>query len=74
MTTHQRADALLGFLVRIFCAGAFTFVSLGYLLPFGIALVRGHRNVLAILWLNLLLGWTLIGWLWAFIWAWTSPR
>lgn len=40
-----------------------------YLLPFIVAMVRGKRNCLAILVLNLLLGWTLIGWVVALVWA-----
>jgi len=40
-----------------------------YFLPFIVALVRGKRNSLAILLLNLLLGWTLIGWVGALVWA-----
>jgi len=40
-----------------------------YLLPTYIASKRKHRNILAILLLNLLLGWTLIGWAGALIWS-----
>jgi len=40
-----------------------------YLLPALVAICRGHRNALAILVLDVLLGWTLIGWVAAFIWA-----
>ncbi len=45
-----------------------------YFLPWMIALIRGHHNAGAIFLLNLLLGWTLIGWLFAFIWSFTSVR
>lgn len=45
-----------------------------YFLPWLIALVRGHHNAGAIFLLNLLLGWTVIGWLVAFIWSFTSVR
>lgn len=40
-----------------------------YMAPWFIALVRGHRNTVAIFALNLLLGWTLIGWVGALVWA-----
>ena len=41
-----------------------------YFLP---ALVgRGKRNSHAIFWLNLLLGWTVVGWIVAFIWGLTK--
>lgn len=46
------------------------FVSLGlYLLPTLIAVHRQHRNSLAIAVLNLLAGWTFIGWIAAIVWA-----
>jgi hypothetical protein len=40
-----------------------------YLLPWYIAVLRDAKHTLAIFFVNLLLGWTLIGWLAAFIWA-----
>lgn len=40
-----------------------------YFLPFLIALMRGRSNTGAILVLNLLLGWTLVGWVVALVWA-----
>lgn len=43
-----------------------------YFLPTVIALTRGHLSALAIFVLNLLLGWTVIGWLFAFIWSCTG--
>ena len=44
-----------------------------YLLPFGVALLRNKRNKLSIFLLNLFLGWSLIAWVVALIWA-ASPR
>ena len=41
----------------------------GYLLPSLVARARRHRNVNAITVLNLFLGWTVLGWLVALIWA-----
>jgi ABC-type transport system involved in cytochrome c biogenesis permease component len=52
---------------------AFIAVMLG-LLPAYIAGRRGHQNYLAILMLNLLLGWTVIGWIIAMVWACTEVR
>jgi hypothetical protein len=43
-----------------------------YLIPTIVALIRGHRSVLAIGFVNVVLGWTLIGWFWAMIWALTK--
>ena len=40
-----------------------------YFLPFFIAIVRDHKNRIAICLLNLFLGWTGLGWLGALIWA-----
>jgi hypothetical protein len=44
-----------------------------YFLPATIAINRDHYNAKAIGALNLILGWTILGWLFAFIWAWTRP-
>jgi hypothetical protein len=43
--------------------------SLMYFLPFLVAEVRGHRQGFLILLVNLLAGWTGIGWIIAMIWA-----
>ena len=40
-----------------------------YFLPAFCAWCVRHRNLTAIFWLNLLLGWTLFGWVGALIWA-----
>jgi hypothetical protein len=40
-----------------------------YFLPFLIAALRQHKNVLAIFLLNLALGWTFLGWIAALIWS-----
>jgi hypothetical protein len=44
-----------------------------YFLPTIIAWVRGHYNRVAILALNLLLGWTVVGWVVALVWSFTNP-
>lgn len=53
---------------------AVVFISLvAYLLPAITAWYRSHHNAMAIGMLNLLLGWTVIGWIGALIWACTRP-
>jgi hypothetical protein len=44
-----------------------------YFLPAISAECRGHHNATAILTLNLLLGWTGLGWMIAMVWAMTEP-
>jgi hypothetical protein len=48
------------------------FILLVYFLPSVIASSRGHKNKPAIIVLNLLLGWTFLGWIAALIWAFTD--
>jgi len=43
-----------------------------YMLPAFVAWRRGHRNTLAITALNILTGWTVIGWVVAFVWSLTA--
>lgn len=43
-----------------------------YFLPSFLALCFGHRDKGAILMLNILLGWTVIGWIIALIWSFKS--
>jgi hypothetical protein len=45
------------------------FIAVGYFLPYGVARLRGHSRSRAIFRLNLLLGWTGLGWIAALIWA-----
>lgn len=40
-----------------------------YFLPTLIAFLRKHKNKLAIFLLNLLLGWTVLGWVASLIWS-----
>lgn len=44
-----------------------------YFLPLIVALLCGSNRVDSVFLMNLFLGWTFIGWIWAFIWA-ISPR
>ena len=45
-----------------------------YFLPAIVAFKGGKKNRAAILVLNLLMGWTMIGWVGALIWAMVSPE
>jgi hypothetical protein len=50
----------------------FPFFGIGfvmYFLPSIIALARSKRDIVAILLLNFFLGWTLVGWIVALVWA-----
>ena len=55
----------------IICA---TFLIASYFIPAFIADKKNNRNATAIFWLNLLVGWTLLGWLIALIWALTNEK
>ena len=46
----------------------------GYMLPWAIAATRGKSNTGAIFWLNLLLGWTVVGWIIALVMSCTSHQ
>jgi len=50
------------------------FLALAYFVPALIAFVREHHQKAAITALNLLLGWTFVGWAAAFIWACTAVK
>jgi hypothetical protein len=39
----------------------------GYMLPWAIAALRGNANTWTVFWVNLLLGWTVIGWVVALV-------
>lgn len=45
-----------------------------YALPTIVAFSRGHHNRVAILALNILLGWSGLGWVAALVWALTTVR
>jgi hypothetical protein len=45
-----------------------------YLLPWIVAAVRGHHQLVAIAVLNVLAGWTFFGWVGALVWACTEVR
>lgn len=54
---------LIVYLITIVCV---------YIFPSMVAV--GKKNTMGIVIFNLLLGWTLLGWIGAFIWACYSPR
>jgi len=63
--TQSGGDPAMGFLI-------IAVTIAGYFFPSIIAWRRGHHQTLAIFLLNLLLGWTLLGWIGALIWAATA--
>jgi uncharacterized membrane protein YhaH (DUF805 family) len=44
-----------------------------YFLPTILAAVRRHHNILGVFLLNFFLGWTVIGWIVALVWAMSAP-
>jgi hypothetical protein len=42
-------------------------LSAGYMLPWAIAAVRSNANAWSVFWINLLLGWTVVGWIVALV-------
>lgn len=64
IVTDQRprpVSALVSILVTV--------LSLGYMLPWMVASLRGKSNAWPIFWLNLILGWTAVGWVVALVMA-----
>ena len=62
-------------MMQILNAAVIAFIGLAiYFCPTGIAVRHKHHNAKAIFVLNLLLGWTFIGWIIALVWANTAPR
>ena len=61
-----RVAAAIGVLIGILIAIA------AYFIPTAVAAFRGHHNTMAIFGLNLLLGWTFIGWVASLIWSLTA--
>jgi len=55
--------------LRIVLAWLISVFTLGYLLPTGIAIGRKRSNTGAIFVLDLFLGWSIIGWVVALVWA-----
>lgn len=55
--------------MRTFLGIVVILISFFYLTPTGIAIIRKRTNTMAIFVLNLFLGWTIIGWVVALVWA-----
>jgi hypothetical protein len=55
--------------VQVIIAWVVTVLTVGYMLPWAIAATRGKSNSGAIGWLNLLLGWSIVGWIIALVMA-----
>ena len=64
MNHSAGTGALGGALLFLFVAG-----TLFYFIPLIIAILRKKSNVVAIGALNLLLGWTLVGWVVSLVWS-----
>ena len=47
-------------------------IAFSYFLPAFVAIGRGHKEFLGISIINIFLGWTLLGWVIALAWAFTS--
>lgn len=58
----------------VFGFGSLVVMFIGYFLPWSIALLRGTRSNVGIFFINLLFGWTMIGWVIALIWAIVAER
>jgi cell shape-determining protein MreD len=48
-------------------------LTAGYMLPWAIAAVRDVRHW-SVFWINLLLGWTIVGWIWALVMSLRTQR
>ena len=60
--------------MRLLFAVLITILSIFYFLPFAIAFYKKRINTGAIFALNLFLGWSLIGWVIALVWALKDER
>lgn len=60
------AETLVAMIVFLVLAISAFFV---YLLPSFVAVCRGHTSLPAIIALNILLGWTFLGWVAALVWS-----
>ncbi len=67
------AERLLGLHPVLMCLSLVVGLLI-YFLPSIIALARGHQNALAIFVLDLLLGWTFLGWVAALVWSLTAVQ
>lgn len=63
----------MDFLATLILILAILFGLALYLIPAIIAGLRNHHNKIAIIVLNILAGWTVLGWFGSLIWSLTSP-
>ena len=63
---NKPVQAVIAWLVAI--------LTVGYMLPWAIAATRGKINSGAIFWLNLLLGWTIVGWIIALVMSFSAHQ
>lgn len=45
-----------------------------YMIPTGIGILRNHNNISAIFICNVIMGWTVLGWIISLIWSFTNNR
>lgn len=64
-------DTVLGIIFLIIGLAVGIFI---YFFPSFVAYYRGKKNTTAIFILNLFLGWTIIGWVIALVWACTEDK
>jgi len=64
----EEVGMLLGFLILGFI------ISSVFFMPTIIAIKKNHTNKTAIIATNVLVGWTFIGWVYAFIWSLSNPQ
>jgi len=55
--------------MEIFACVVMSFVLVAYMFPALVAYAQDHKDKVAILVLNILLGWTFIGWVMSLVWA-----
>jgi hypothetical protein len=67
--TYRVADKLPTIMVWVVYLAILALVAGFYFLPSIIAFRRNHLNAVAILALNLFLGWSLIGWVVSLVWS-----
>ena len=60
--------------ISVIVSVVLTVFTLGYFLPWMVAALRGKSNAWAIFWLNLLLGWTVLGRIAALVLACTAHQ
>jgi len=68
------ATAFSGAFGAVFALALIALAAAFYLLPAIVAYKRNHHNRLAILLLNILGGWSFIGWLISMVWACTAVK